>query len=135
MTDESREDVYVHSIWKWGTSALFDVQIVNLDAGSYLRQMSANTLETVEREKIDKFLQPCLVRRNSFIPMVYSVVEITDVEVVTAQRSLALLLSNQLKQDYLEMCDFVTAHMSLVTVRSNTLLLQGTRNKEAYIRQ
>ena len=33
------------------------------------------------------------------------------------------------------MYGFVTARMSLAIVRSNTLLLCGTRNKEAYILQ
>ena len=33
------------------------------------------------------------------------------------------------------MCGFVRAQMSLAIVRSNTLLLHGARDKEAYIRQ
>ena len=37
VLDESRADVAVHGFWKWGTSALFDMQIINLDARSYLR--------------------------------------------------------------------------------------------------
>ena len=34
VSDESRLDVSVHDFWKWGTTALFDIQIDNLDAGS-----------------------------------------------------------------------------------------------------
>ena len=30
----SRKDVSAHSFWKRGTTAMFDVRIVNLDAGS-----------------------------------------------------------------------------------------------------
>ena len=48
---ESRADVSVHGLWKWVTSTLFDMRIVNLDAGSYLRQISINDLETAEKEK------------------------------------------------------------------------------------
>ena len=33
VPDESQVDVGVHGFWKWGTSALFDIQIFNLDAG------------------------------------------------------------------------------------------------------
>ena len=51
MHDESRGDVSIHGFWKWGTTALFDVRIFNLDAGSYLRQTSAKSLAMVEREK------------------------------------------------------------------------------------
>ena len=42
--DDSWADVYIHGFWKWVTSAIFDIQIVNLDAGSYLWQMSAKAL-------------------------------------------------------------------------------------------
>ena len=34
---ESRSDVSAHGFWKQGTTAMFDITIVNLDAGSYLR--------------------------------------------------------------------------------------------------
>ena len=37
VTAESRADVSVHSFWKRGTTAMFDIIIVNIDAGSYLR--------------------------------------------------------------------------------------------------
>ena len=33
---ESRSDVSAHGFWKRGTTAMFDIRIVNLDAGSYL---------------------------------------------------------------------------------------------------
>ena len=33
---EPRADVSTHGFWKRGTTAMFDIQIVNLDAGSYL---------------------------------------------------------------------------------------------------
>ena len=39
---ESRADVSVHGLWKRGTTAMFGVRIVNLDAGSYLRMKPEN---------------------------------------------------------------------------------------------
>ena len=62
VPDESRADVSVHGFWKWVTTALFDMRIVNLDAGPYLRQTSAKALATVEKEKKDNYLQPYLER-------------------------------------------------------------------------
>ena len=67
--------------------------------------------------------------------MVYSADGIPGTEAVSAQQHLASLLSNKLKQEYLEMCGFVRARMSLSVVRYNTLLLCGARDKEAYILQ
>ena len=39
------------SSWKWDTSALFDMQISNLDAGFYLRQTSTKALTMAEKDK------------------------------------------------------------------------------------
>ena len=34
---ESRADVSAHDFWKQETTAMFDIRIVNLNVGSYLR--------------------------------------------------------------------------------------------------
>ena len=51
VPDESQVDVSVHCFWKWGTSAIFDKQIVKFDAGSYRLQTPANALATAEKEQ------------------------------------------------------------------------------------
>ena len=84
-----------------------------------------------EKEKNDKYLQPFLECRRSFTPMVYSTDGIPGTDAVTAQICLALLLSNNLKREYLKMCGFIRACMSLAIVRSRTLLLCSARDKEA----
>ena len=58
--DESRADVSVHGFWKLVTSALFDMRIFKLDAGSYLCHKSAQALATVEKYKKYNYLQLCL---------------------------------------------------------------------------
>ena len=67
--------------------------------------------------------------------MVYSLDGITGTESVSAHRHLTLLLSNNLKWDYSDIYGFVRARMSLAIDRSNTLILQGARDKKAYICQ
>ena len=42
---ESRTDVSAHSFWRWGITAMFDIKIFNLDAGSYLRMTSEKAFE------------------------------------------------------------------------------------------
>ena len=80
-------------------------------------------LAKAEKEKNDLYLQACLQRRRNFTPMVYSEYKIPGAEALTAQKSLAALLSYKLRQEYSEMCGFVRAKMSLAAVRSNSLLL------------
>ena len=134
MPDESRVYVSVHGFWMWGTSDLFDMQIVNLDVGSCLGQTSTKALATAKSEKKDKYLHPCLERKCSFTTIIYSAYAIPRTEIVAAQWRLALLLRYKLKREYLEMCGFVRACLSLVIVSSNTLFLRGAREKEACIR-
>ena len=56
MPDESWVDVPIHGFHNCGSSALFDMQSVNLDAGSYLIQTSAKALEKVDKEKKEKYI-------------------------------------------------------------------------------
>ena len=58
---------------------------------------------------------------------------ILSTKAVDAQQHLASLLSNKLKREYLEICGFVGARMSLAIVRFNTIFLCGARDKEACI--
>ena len=46
---ESREDVSAHGFWKRGTTMMFDIIIVNLDAGSYLRMTPKKDLAKAEK--------------------------------------------------------------------------------------
>ena len=49
LPDESQVDVSFRAFLKWGTSALFDMQIFNLGVISYLRQTSAKALSMSEK--------------------------------------------------------------------------------------
>ena len=79
---------------------MFDIPIVNLNAGSYLCMTPENALVKVEKEKKDLYLQACLERRRNFTPMVYSVDGIPGAEALAAQKRLASLPSYKLKREY-----------------------------------
>ena len=81
---------------------MFDIRIVNLDAGSYLRMTPEKALAKAEKEKKDLYLQACLDPRRNFNPMVYSVDIIPRAEALAAQKRLAALLSYKLKREYYE---------------------------------
>ena len=76
---------------------MFDIQRVNLNAGSYLRMTPYLALAKAEKEKKDLYLQGCLDHRKTFTPMVYSADGIPGVEALAAQKRLAALLSYNLK--------------------------------------
>ena len=82
---------------------MFDIIIVNLDAGSYLRMTPEKVLAKAEKEKKDLYLQACLERRRTFTPMVYSADGIPGAEAIAAQKMLAAILSYKLKREYSEM--------------------------------
>ena len=44
ITAEPWADVSAHGFWKRGTTAMFDIRIVNLDMGSYLRMTPEKSL-------------------------------------------------------------------------------------------
>ena len=53
---ESRADVSAYVFWKWGTTAMFDIRISNIDVGSYLCMTPENALAKPEKDKEDKYL-------------------------------------------------------------------------------
>ena len=53
VPEESRADVSAHGFWKPGTTAMFDIRIVNLDAGSYLHRTPEKALAKADKEKKD----------------------------------------------------------------------------------
>ena len=110
---------------------MFDIRIVNLDAGSYLRMTAEKALTKAEKEKKDLYLQACPEHRRTFTPMVYSADRIPGAEALATHKRLAALLNYKLKREFSEMCGFVRARMSLAIVRSNSLLLRGPRDNLA----
>ena len=68
---DTRDDVGAHGFWKQGTTYLFDIIIVNLDAGSYLPITPEKALAKLEKKKKDKHPQTCLERRHNFTPLVF----------------------------------------------------------------
>ena len=114
---------------------MFDIQIVNLDAGSYLRMMQEKGPANTEKENKNLYLQDYMERRSNFTPMVYSADVIPIVEALAKQKRLTALLSYKLKQEYSEICGFVRARISLAILMSNILILFSPHYKGARIRK
>ena len=81
-----------------GTTAIYDIIMVNFDSGSYLHLIPKKVLSKTGKGKKDLYLQACLERIHYFTPMVYSVDRIPRSEALSAQKRLSVLLSFKLKR-------------------------------------
>ena len=54
---ELRADINTYGFWKGGTTAMFNIRIVKLNAGSYLRMTPEKALAKGDKEKKDLYLQ------------------------------------------------------------------------------
>ena len=114
---------------------MFDIRIINLNDGSYLRMTPEKALAKSKKDKKHLYLQACLECRYSFNPMVYFADGIPRDDTLAAQKRLATLLRFKLNWEYSELCGFVRASMLLAILRSNSLLLHAPWDNEARIQQ
>ena len=130
--DEARGDIAAHGLIKRGETCIMDIRVTDTDAKCYQSSSSEKCLERAAKSKKDKYLQPCIERRRSFIPLVYSVDGMACKEARAWEKRIASLLANKHDRQYSEMVGFVRSRMSLAIIRSNTMLLRGARQGRAF---
>ena len=130
--DEARGDVMVHGLWKPGADCILDIRVTDTDARSYHNISSAKVLERAAKVKKDKYLEACLQKRRSFMPIVYSVDGMACKEAKAYEKRLASLLATKWDRRYSEMVGFVRGRMSLAVIRANTMMLRGARSGRAW---
>ena len=125
---ETRGDVAVRGFWKRGTTAIFDIRVTDTEVGRQRGQDPAKVLARHEKEKKDKYLEPCLARRRQFTPLVFSVDGMRGAEATAASKRLASLLSKRWNRPYSQVCGFVRSRLSMALVRATSLCLRGSRD-------
>ena len=130
--DDSRGDVAVNGLWKKGETCILDIRITDTDAKSYAGTSSKKVLEKAAKVKKDKYLDACLERRRTFMPLVYSVDGMACKEAKAFEKRVASLMASKLDRQYSEMVGFVRSRMSLAIIRSNTMMLRGARVGRAF---
>jgi hypothetical protein len=95
---ELRGDVGVHGFWRRGATAIFDVRVTDTDAPYHRGQDPHKILAKHEKEKKDKYVDACLVRRRTFTPLVFSVDGLRGTEASAATKKLASRLSAKWKR-------------------------------------
>jgi len=131
LGNEARGDVAVHGLFKRDQTTILDICVMDTDANSYKQTASDKVLEKAAKRKKDKYLDACLERRRTFVPLIYSVDGMACKEARAWEKRVASLLASKMDRPYSEMCGFVRSRMSLAIVRSNTLLLRGQRAHRA----
>ena len=102
---------------------------------SNLHMTPGKAIAKAEKENKYKFPQTCLERRHYFTPLLFYAYGISGEEARAATQRMASCPSLKMKQEYDGMCGFVRDGMELATVRSNTILLWVTRDKDMCIRE
>ena len=128
--DDTRGDAGVHGFWQHGRPCIFDIRITDTDARSYRNTDPMKVLATQEKEKKGKYLRACHEQRKDFTPLVYSVDGIAGREAKAAEKRLACHLAQKWRRPYSQMVHYVKVRMAIAVVRSNSLLIRGSRDKE-----
>jgi hypothetical protein len=129
--NENRGDIAVDGFWKSGRRCIFDVRITDTECRSTRNQDPTKVLKRCEQQKKDKYLDACLEQRRDFTPLVYSVDGMPGRETRQAERHVASRLSGKWRREYSEMVGYVRVRMALAVVRSNSLLLRGSRKRRS----
>ena len=124
---ESRGNVLVHGLWERGSGCVLDIRITDTDANSHKDISSAKVLERAAKAKKAKYLQPCLERRQSFTPLVYSVDGMTCKEAKAFSKRIACLLAKKWDRPSSEMVGYMRGRMGIAVFRLSTVLLWGAR--------
>jgi hypothetical protein len=125
---ELRGDVAAHGFWRRGATAIFDIRITDTDAQSNRSKPPKKVLAIQEKEKKDKYVEPCLARRRQFTPLVFSVDGLRGAEADAATKKLASLLAAKWKRTYSEVCGFVRSRLAITLVRTTSLCLRSARD-------
>jgi hypothetical protein len=125
--EEDRGDLLIRSFWDRATDLIIDVRVTDTDAKSYKSRTPAKVLESQEREKKKKYLEPCLQRRRHFTPFVVSADGLKGKEATAFLKRLSALLAKKWQKPYSVVSGYVNVRMSIAIVRATHLCLRGSR--------
>ena len=109
---------------------MFDIRITDTDARSHRNKDPEKVLAAQEKEKKDKYLNVLHEQRKDFSPCVYSVDSLAGREARAVERRIAGLLAQKWRQPYSAMVHYVRVRMALAIVKSNSLLIRGSRDRQ-----
>ena len=127
--NDARGGSLVHGLWKKGDSCILDVRVMDMDTKSYHSSTSAKLLERAARMKRAKYEKACFEQRRSFMALVYPVDGIAGKGTRAYEKWIANIFAGKWSREYSSVAGWVKAPMAIAIVRSNTLLLRGSRTR------
>ena len=85
--------IAIHSFWRTGTEAIFDIRVTDTEAASKRNKDPDKVLRQQEEEKKRKYLNHCQQAHKHFTPLVYSVDGLEGKEATAMRKQLASNLS------------------------------------------
>jgi hypothetical protein len=125
-----RGDASAHGFWQRGGTAVFDMRITDTQSCSYWNKDNQKGLAQQKKEKKNQYLCSCLEMQKDFTPLVYSVNGITGREAKNAEKCLAYHLSEKWHKQLPQMVYYVQIQMAIAVVRTNSLLIRGSRDRQ-----
>ncbi len=123
-----RGDLAIHSFWRTGTEAIFDIRVTDTEAASKRNKDPDKVLRQQEEEKKRKYLNHCQQAHKHFTPLVYSVDGLEGKEATAMRKQLASKLSAKWKRKYSQVCGFIRSRLAIALVRATSQCLRGTRD-------
>ena len=124
--DKERGYILIHELWSKCTSYVLDISVTDTDAKFYQSIALAKVLERATKEKKTTYLETFLERRRNFMPLVYLVDGMVYKETAAYDKGIASLIASKWERQYSEMVGFVGSRMSILLIRSNTIMLCGS---------
>ena len=116
----------------WGqgnkrTPAIVDVRVTDLDAPSNRIRDDEKVLAKQEKDKKNKYLEPCFNQRCSYTPFVVSTNGFLSREAKSFLKQLSLHLVDKWQKPYSVVAGIVRSRMSIAIIRATHQCIRGSR--------
>ena len=125
-----RGDILINGFWGNGnkrTAAIVDVRVTDLDAPAHRNRVAEKVLESQEKSKKMKYLEPCFNQRRSFTPFVVSSDGLLGREAKNLLKQLSLRLADKWQKPYSVVAGIVRSRMSIAIIRASHQCIRGSR--------
>ena len=119
VSSEDRGDILVRNFWDKQHDLIVDVRVTDTDAPSYRKRDPMKILESQEKEKKKKYLEPCLNQRRSFTPFVVSSDGLLGREAKLLLKQLSKLLVDKWQKPYSVIAGIIRSRISIAIIRAS----------------